>query len=443
MFRAIVAFLTGFVAVYKLSASMKSAVAQGVLRHVDHRGSRPVAASLAWLTVLVAAWALIALAAYRSRDPDSTVYSEISGRLSMLPLNRWIAPDWGGSWGLSGPFREHPIGIFVLPALLGLAGYPAEQAAYAIGALFSVLALRMVGEVVSPLVRDHEAIALQWAALILPIAFTYRVRANQEYPVLVLTLFALYATHRTRRSPVWMLGVVSAACALALVKGIFVIFLPVVCALWLLFIRATEKIGAESRPKGSGARSGSIAWTGIGLAVIAVIMLAFVYEWAYRRSTGDSFLSFYLNDRIAANAGLAQEPSFRLSAKLHNVVWYVARVLWFALPGSLVLLVSAGRLRHATPDERRAASFALLAAAAYVAAMSLGASKADRFIFPAYFIIGAAGALVAMRRWNGVDRLARRLAALPVYGLPLAWLSLFILTLATEGRLPYVKFWTS
>ncbi|MSO46081.1 MAG: hypothetical protein EXQ59_04865 [Acidobacteria bacterium] len=407
---------------------MKSAVAQGVV---------------AWLTVLMVAWALIAFAAYGSRDPDSTVYSEISGRLSMLPLSGWIAPDWSGSWGLSGPFREHPIGIFVLPALLGLAGYPAEQAAYAIGALFSVLALLMVRKVASPLVRDHEAIAAQWAALILPIAFTYRVRANQEYPVLVLTLFALYATDRTRRTPAWMLGIVSAACALALVKGIFVIFLPVVCALWLLFIRATEEIGAESPPKGSRSRGDSFAWTGIGLAVVAVIMLAFVYDWAYQRSTGDSFLSFYLNDRIAANAGLAQEQSFRMSTKLYNVVWYLARVLWFAIPGSLVLLLSAGRLRNATPAERRAVSFALLAAAAYVAAMSLGANKADRFIFPAYFIVGTAGALVAMRRWNGVDRLARRLAALPADGLPLAWLSLFILTLATERRLPYVKFWTS
>ncbi len=422
---------------------MESAVAPGVLRHVDRRGSRSVAASLAWLSVLMVAWALLAFAAYRSRDPDSTAYAEISGRLSMLPLSTWIAPEWGGSWELSGPFREHPIGILVLPALLGRAGYPAEQAAFAIGALFSVLTLWMVRTVVSPLVRDHEAIAAQWATLILPIAFTYRVRANQEYPVLVLTLFALYATHRTRWSPAWMLGVAGAAGALVLVKGIFVVFLPVVCALWLLFIRPTEEIGAGSPRMRSRSRGDSFAWAGIGLAVVAVITLAFVYEWAYHRSTGDSFLSFYLNDRIAANAGLTDDRSFRLPTILYNVAWYVARVLWFALPGSLVLLLSAGRWRHAAPAERRAVSFALLAAAAYVAAMSLGAFKADRFIFPAYFIVGTAGALVAMRRWPGVDRLGRRLAAVPVYGLPLAWLLLFILTLATDRRLPYVKLWTS
>src|SRR6185436_2236794 len=94
--------------------------------------------TIAWLAVLVVAAMLLALAGYRSRDPDSTVYAEISARLSVMPFGRWIAPDWGGSWGFSGPFREHPIGIFVLPALLARAGYPAEQAAFAVGAVFSM-----------------------------------------------------------------------------------------------------------------------------------------------------------------------------------------------------------------------------------------------------------------------------------------------------------------
>ena len=114
-----------------------------------------------------------------------------------------------------------------------------------------------------------------------------------------------------------------------------------------------------------------------------------------------------------------------------------------ALPGSLALLVSAGHARQTSSEDRRAILFALLAAAAYVAAMSLGSNRADRFIFPAYFLVGSAGAVVAMRRWPGVDGVARRLAALPPYSLPLAWLLLFMLTLATERRLPYIKLWSS
>ena len=100
-----------------------------------------------------------------------------------------------------------------------------------------------------------------------------------------------------------------------------------------------------------------------------------------------------------------------------------------------------GRIRRLSARDGRRVCFVLLTAAAYVGAMSLGANKADRFIFPAYFFVGIAGAIVAMRRWTAVDQWARRLAALPPYALPIAWLVLFILTFATEGHLPYLKFW--
>ena len=56
---------------------------------------------IAWAGVLIVAAMLLAASAYRSRDPDSTVYAEISGRMSALPLRAWLAPEWGGSWGFS------------------------------------------------------------------------------------------------------------------------------------------------------------------------------------------------------------------------------------------------------------------------------------------------------------------------------------------------------
>ena len=392
-----------------------------------------------WGSALIAAAAALVLASYTSRDPDSTVYSEISARLSVLPFRAWIAPEWGGSWGFTGPFREHPVGIFVLPALLARAGYPAKQAAFALGALFSVLSLYLVKRIAAPLVREHEATAVQWAALILPIAFVYRVRANQEYPVLVLTLLALVATERARRSAVWIAGVVCAACALALVKGVFVVFLPALCGLWLLLVRTHRESRADTR----AAKDDRAAWLGVALAIVAVAALAWMYEWTYHRATGDSFLQFYLENRIAENAGLAAERSFSVEAKLYNLVWYIARLAWFAVPGSLVLIASVGCLRRAAPDDVRRIWFPVLASALYVGAMSLGANKADRFIFPAYFFVGVAGAVVAVRRWDRIDRLARGLASLPVYALPLAWFLLFLLALASEHRLPHVKLWRS
>ena len=398
-------------------------------------GSARLIAASSWLAVLVIAAALLVIMGYRSRDPDSALYTEISSRMSLVAMNRWIAPEWEGLWDLYGPFREHPIGILVLPALLARAGYPAAQAAFVVGAIASVAALCMLKLAATPVVRRHEGVALQWAALILPIAFVYRVRANQEYPVLVLTLLGLYATHRARRSPAWILVLLLAACGLTLIKGIFVVFLPAVCGLWLWLVPAANDHRADSRP-----RTDAAAWTGIVLAVIAVLATAWIYETVYRRATGDSFLSFYIHDRIAENAGLdGASSSLNTTGKLYNGVWYLVRVLWFATPGSWVLLWLSRRARAVSFDELRPVYFAVLAAAIYVLAMSLGANRADRFIFPAYFFVGIAGAVVAMRRWTRVQAFAYRLAALPPYALPVAWLLLFILTLVTTPRLPYVK----
>ncbi len=415
---------------------MESAVAAAARRNSRQGRSATLFSGLSWAIALAVAATLLALTAFKSRDPDSTVYSEISARLSLLPFRAWLAPEWGGSWGFSGPFREHPIGIFVPPALLARWGYPAEQAAFAVGALCSVAVLWMLRRVVAPLVHEHEAVAAQWAALILPIAFVYRVRATQEYPTFLLTLCALYATHRSRRSPVWIAGVVCAVCAVALVKGIFVIFVPVVCSLWILLLPDIDA-KPDKRTRGN-----AVAWIGIALAVVIVVAGTWVYELAYQRATGDSFFVYYLRSRVGENAGLTG-LSFSVSTKLYNLVWYIARLLWFGIPGSVVLLLSVRRLATASAAARRAASFALLAAAVYVVAMSIGANKADRFIFPAYFFVGTLGAVVAMRRWNVVNRVALRVAALPPYTLPLVWLGLFMLGLATEYRLPRIKLWTS
>ena len=74
-------------------------------------------AALAWTAALAASFLLLALFQFRSGDPDSNVYAGISARLAAEPFVRWIAPEWWGQWDFTGPFREHPIGIFVLPAL--------------------------------------------------------------------------------------------------------------------------------------------------------------------------------------------------------------------------------------------------------------------------------------------------------------------------------------
>ena len=104
-------------------------------------GSDSRRAAWAWAAVLAAAFVALAATGYRARDPDSRLYAEISARMSRAALATWIAPDFPPGWFMTGPFREHPAGLFVPAAALAALGYPAEQAAYAMNAVYQVLGI--------------------------------------------------------------------------------------------------------------------------------------------------------------------------------------------------------------------------------------------------------------------------------------------------------------
>src|SRR6187200_3312933 len=131
---------------------------------------RKKGAALAWLAAWAVTALLIGVVHYESRDPDSQLYAGISARLVREPMVQWIAPQWWGFWNSEGPYCEHPVGMFVVPALLGRAGYPPLQAAYAVNALYQVASFALVTLIAARLV-PRSAVALGCILQLLPIAF--------------------------------------------------------------------------------------------------------------------------------------------------------------------------------------------------------------------------------------------------------------------------------
>ena len=129
------------------------------------------------------------------------------------------------------------------------------------------------------------------------------------------------------------------------------------------------------------------------------------------------------------------------------MLWYTGRLFWYALPWSIFAVgawVSALRRssRTASADRRgredegdsRGLLFAALAAGVFIAAFAVADRRADRFIFPAYFLVGAAGAIAAIR-WS--PRLSRVVDVLDRPWVPAAfWLGLFLLRFASGSHLP-------
>ena len=402
-----------------MSASTTAAVRPGA-------ASARRIAGLAWFAAVAAAMALIAATGYTSRDPDSTVYAGIAARLSAEPPASWIAPEWWGHWGFQGPFREHPAGILLLPAALGRLGYPAPQAAYAVNACFQAVSLVLLGALAATVVSGREARALTWMLQLILIAFVFRIRANQEYAVLAGLLAALYATERSRERPVWAWLTAASFAWVLLVKGIFGLMVPAVCAVWLL--------ARGARAAGAAAVASRRAWLALAATLVVLPAVTAGYEMLYQRVTGQSFLAFYAGPRLDAGA-VASDLWLRWPV---NLVWYAGRLIWYALPWSPFAIVVAwlwlkGRIR---PDARAAGAlpFALGASALIVAAFAAADRRADRFIFPAYFCLGAAGAIGAIR-WS--PRLSRLVERLDRPWVPAAlWIGLFLLRLASGPHLP-------
>ena len=366
--------------------------------------------SVAWLAALAAAWLALAILGHRTRDPDSRLYAEMAARMAEAPAASWIAPDFPPGWYMSGRFREHPVGLLVPAALLARIGYPPEQAAYALNALYQCATLVLVPLLAATLVSGFEARALAWLLQLLPIAFTYRVRANHEQALLLCLVLALVGTDWSRRHARFAVLTALGLVGMLLVKGIFAVFGPLLCALWLVASRRDPERAAGT-PR---------AWAGLGLAVAAMAVTALGYEWLYRSATGEPFWSFYVSRQLGvATAGGTESAVLQ---KASNVLFYLGRLLWFAFPWSLALLFAARRSWVSRKNDvarsrvsangrgfAAGAAFVALTVLLYVGVFSLFDRRADRYVFPAYYAVGAGGAVTALSLWPRFRSLAARL----------------------------------
>jgi hypothetical protein len=268
------------------------------------------------------------------------------------------------------------------------------QASFVTTLAAQVASLLMLVALAERLVPAPAARALAWTLQLLPIAFVFRIRANQEYLLLAGLLVALVGLDRARRHAAWLLAALCGFVYALLVKGVFALLAPICGALWIAM---------------SGERPGerrATAWLGIALMVAVTPLIGSEYERLYVAATGQSFLDYYLGPRIALEgSATAGSLPFPLD-KLWNAVWYLGRVAWYAAPWSLILatlLKDGGRRTKdeegRTKDEWRWILYSALATVTIVMAVALRDTKADRYVFPAYFFAAAGGTVLAIVRW--------------------------------------------
>ena len=389
--------------------------------------------AVVWAACFLVVSLLLVVTGFTSDDPDSALYAALSARLADGPPSHWIAPEWWGQWDSEGLFREHPVGVFVLPTLLGAAGIPGVQATYIVGIGAELASLLLLAHLVGQLSTRADARAALILLQVMPLASIFRIRANHEYPMLVCLLVALLGVDAVRRSWRWVWVLPVALTAAVLIKGVFVAVPLIAVGLWMLLNPRGER-GSVWRPIAACAVAG-----------LLMVVMAVSYDAMYIRVTGESFWAGYWARQLAPLT--IATPGDNGSTIAHHLGFYALRVLWHPAPWSWAL-IAAGLIyrerlvrawRGLPAPSARGLLFAIGAATAIVLLLTPASRFAERYIFSANYLIAAAGIPVALRllpalgSWMAaVDRRVPAAAAL-------LWLALMVLRLVAGPYLPRIS----
>ena len=382
-----------------------------------------------WTAFFLIAAAVLVAGGFSSTDPDSALYADIAERLAQEPVRRWIAPEWWGFWPeaqMTGLFREHPAGVFLMSASLTLVGIPAAQGAYVIGVGAGLACLLMMASLIRRLTTRGDARAALVLLQLMPVAFIFRIRANHEYPIFACLLLALLGLAWIGERRAWWMGALAVAAGLAgglLIKGVFVVLILLAIGVWIV---VNPQRSAMSRVQ---------YLIALAVGVVAMLAVAAAYDAHYVSVTGETFWGPYWQRQLGPLSILT--PLEGASTLAGHVLFYISRVIWHPAPWSVALVIMIWRCRgRITPhflasasSRERGVAFALIFAALAILALSPASRLAERYAFTATHAVACAGAVAALYLWPplaaGLRTLDRRIPALPAT----LWIVLILLRL--------------
>ena len=365
-----------------------------------------------WLALWVVASAFLSTTDFRSSSNDSKFYSRLVGQLADKPVGQWVAPKWGENFYGQPPdkyIHDHLSGNLIPGVLLAKAGVPSQHALNIVQMLFNIFSLILLVKIASFFVEKKVAVHLLWILQLIPIAFTYKIRANHEQGMILWMLVAIYGALllvKTGRGLwLWALGVAGAL----LVKGAPVILLPVMGVLVAFF--AAEKI--EGRPK-------KALWLA-STAVFTIFIVGFVYEFFYRQATGTEFWGEYWRVQIEERSLKATSDKPLLLQKLSNFWYYLNRSIFYTAPWSLVALFIFSKRKHwqrlpslrevfrlETSQKQKLYVVLFLLAILQIFAFSVSDRRGSRYIFPVFYLFGSGFSIYILYGVEGFKNLAEK-----------------------------------
>lgn len=327
---------------------------------------------------------------YVARETDSRLYTRFVKQLSERPLKEFVAPKWAGmSWFAEKetPYvRDHLPGQYFLPVLLTKIGVPASHAHYIVTTFVRVTILYIIFKLALLLLPLSQAILVPLLIQLMPINFTYHLRSNHEYPVLMFTLIGIWGMtffNSNRKKAYSFISV--ALLGAYYIKGLAM--LPLLPLYWISMLIQSKK---EEWFKIT------TIYTGV---VLLIPLTSIFFEMYFRYITGYPFFKKYFEIQIYKRSIEASSSAFNLIKKFQNFWYYFTRTLSYTLPFSLVGIYYAIRNKSKVKEllNSEVAQGLLLLTVINITFFSMSDRTASRYIFTSYYSFAALCIIVILK----------------------------------------------
>lgn len=327
---------------------------------------------------LVVLCAIVTIFPYEYFDSDSSCYSSISQKLASRPLGEWCAPQWWGHGGNHGLFRDHPPGIFWLPALMVRLGVKGNIAALCANYIYLLLGLFFLFKLTSHWTNAAFGWGAVFGLVVTPIFLQYLIRANQEHPLNLAVLAGAYGLSRSGES--WRYK------GLYVLALVFAVFIKGIGALTLFFLGIVYWI-IISRKR----TTFRFLVFSYGLALAAAVIFEF---WFWQITRTNFWPSYFLFQK-----GQTLKEMFNPFRFIYSFVWYAARSLWFSFPWALMAVYGGIRLKAKKLHvfDIPLMKFLFFGSLVITLFFSLFERKADRYIFSVYVFLVVLGVFMLLR----------------------------------------------
>jgi len=369
-----------------------------------------------WTLAFALASVLVSFSNFESSSNDSKYYSTLVTRYYSQSWPEILTAKWGENyWGFAPDtyMRDQLPGQIVMGSALAKIGIPAKHSLHIIEMGFLLGAFLLCLKI-AQFFGNRSADLIVCGMILLPLTFSYTIRANHEAGLFFFSVLALYSGLQLSHSKWWSLAVVLSCLALMWIKGPFVVFGFLLFS-WGFFLNHKRKY---------------FSWLfTFFISAILVSGSGFLYENLFRTWTSEPFFSVFWNIQIEQRA-LNQASHPFLIQKILNFKYYFLKYLAYALPWTAIGLMALikGERKKIIEFLKSPLSICFLGAGLiYIGAFSMSDRIAGRYTFPGYYFFAVWILLLCQAGFDVFQKLTARLSGLKAHALAaLLWIAVVI-----------------